>query len=29
LSTTNPSYTDLGLKPGPRGEKPATNLSNP
>jgi hypothetical protein len=25
LSTTNPSWTDPGLNPGLRGEKPATN----
>jgi hypothetical protein len=25
LSTTNPTWTDLGANPGPRGERPATN----
>jgi hypothetical protein len=26
MSTTKPIYTDVGLKPGLRDEKPATNL---
>jgi hypothetical protein len=26
LSTTNPTWTDLGSNPGLRGERPATNL---
>jgi hypothetical protein len=26
LSTTNPTWTDLGLNPGLRGERPATSF---
>ena len=28
LSTTNPTWTDPGSNPGPRGERPATNRLN-